>query len=31
MSLQRFHVGEAEVTLKGDSKLSCTGPLDRLT
>ena len=24
-------VGEAEVTLKGDSKLSCTGPLDRLT
>lgn len=24
-------VGEAEVTLKGDGKLSCKGPLDRLT
>lgn len=31
MGVDIDQVGEAEVTLKGDSKLSCTGPLDRLT
>ena len=31
MGVDIDQVGEAEVTLKGDGKLSCKGPLDRLT